>query len=131
MFLRVAETQEEQKRHQALLSSSSIPCIVPSYKPTIKFFLKRNRRCFRVESWSLEGELFANIWQTDRIVRVSPQSGKVVGWIDLTGLLSPVYRRKSDAVLNGIAYDSVHKRLFVTGKLWPKIFEIQLVLKHK
>jgi glutamine cyclotransferase len=79
----------------------------------------------------VEGELFANIWQTDRIARISPQSGKVVGWIDLTGLLSPVYRRRSDAVLNGIAYDSTHKRLFVTGKLWPKIFEIQLVPKHK
>src|SRR5882724_3989767 len=66
----------------------------------------------------VEGEIFANIWQTDRIARISPKSGKVVGWIDLTGLLSPVYRRRSDAVLNGIAYDSVHKRLFVTGKLW-------------
>lgn len=77
----------------------------------------------------VEGELFANIWQTDRIARISPQSGKVVGWIDLTGLLSPVYRRQDGAVLNGIAYDSVHKRLFVTGKLWPKIFEIQLAPK--
>jgi glutaminyl-peptide cyclotransferase len=77
----------------------------------------------------VEGELFANIWQTDRIARISPQSGKVVGWIDLTGLLSPVYRRRSDSVLNGIAYDSVHKRLFVTGKLWPKLFEIQLMAK--
>jgi glutamine cyclotransferase len=77
----------------------------------------------------VEGELFANIWQTDRIARISPQSGKVVGWIDLTGLLSPVIRRREDAVLNGIAYDSIHKRLFVTGKLWPKIFEIQLAPK--
>jgi len=77
----------------------------------------------------VEGELFANIWQTDRIARISPQTGKVVGWIDLTGLLSPVYRRRSDAVLNGIAYDSIHKRLFVTGKLWPSIFEIRLVPK--
>jgi glutaminyl-peptide cyclotransferase len=77
----------------------------------------------------VEGELFANIWQTDRIARISPQSGKVLGWIDLTGLLSPVYRRTSDAVLNGIAYDSLHKRLFVTGKLWPSIFEIRLVPK--
>ena len=79
----------------------------------------------------VEGDLFANIWQTDRIARISPLSGKVVGWIDLTGLLSPVYRRRYDAVLNGIAYDSVHKRLFVTGKLWPKIFEIQLLPKRK
>ena len=77
----------------------------------------------------VEGELFANIWQTDRIARISPQSGKVLGWIDLTGLLSPVYRRTSDSVLNGIAYDSLHKRLFVTGKLWPSIFEIRLVPK--
>ena len=79
----------------------------------------------------VEGELFANIWQTDRIARISPLSGKVVGWVDLTGLLSPVYRRRDDAVLNGIAYDSTHKRLFVTGKLWPKIFEIQLLPKSK
>jgi glutamine cyclotransferase len=78
----------------------------------------------------VEGELFANVWQTDRIARISPQSGKVVGWIDLTGLLSPVYRRQDGAVLNGIAYDSAHKRLFVTGKLWPNIFEIQLTLKN-
>lgn len=78
----------------------------------------------------VEGELFANIWQTDRIARISPVDGKVVGWIDLTGLLSSVYRRPSDAVLNGIAYDAAHKRLFVTGKLWPSIFEIQLVPKN-
>ncbi|MGB8130798.1 MAG: glutaminyl-peptide cyclotransferase [Candidatus Angelobacter sp.] len=78
----------------------------------------------------VEGELFANIWQTDRIARISPQSGKVLGWIDLSGLLSPIYRRRDGAVLNGIAYDSMHKRLFVTGKLWPKIFEIQLMPKH-
>jgi len=77
----------------------------------------------------VEGELFANVWQTDRIARISPASGKVAGWIDLTGLLSPVFRRREDAVLNGIAYDAAHKRLFVTGKLWPKIFEIQLVPK--
>jgi glutamine cyclotransferase len=78
----------------------------------------------------VEGEIFANIWQSDRIVRISPVSGKVVGWIDLTGLLSPVFRRREDAVLNGIAYDAAHKRLFVTGKLWPSIFEIQLVPKN-
>jgi glutamine cyclotransferase len=77
----------------------------------------------------VEGELFANVWQTDRIARISPETGKVVGWIDLTGLLSPVYRRQDGAVLNGIAYDSIHKRLFVTGKLWPNIFEIQLAPK--
>jgi glutamine cyclotransferase len=77
----------------------------------------------------VDGEIFANIWQTDRIARISPQSGEVVGWIDLTGLLSPIYRLDPGAVLNGIAYDSKRKRLFVTGKLWPSIFEIQLVPK--
>lgn len=75
----------------------------------------------------IDGELFANVWQTDRIARISPQNGDVVGWIDLSGLLSTVYRLGPGAVLNGIAYDSIGKRLFVTGKLWPKIFEIQLV----
>ena len=77
----------------------------------------------------VEGEIFANVWQTDRIARISPQSGEVVGWIDLRGLLSPVYRLESGAVLNGIAYDSDRKRLFVTGKLWPSIFEIRMVPK--
>jgi glutamine cyclotransferase len=78
----------------------------------------------------VEGQIFANVWQTDRIVRISPQNGEVVGWIDLQGLLSPIYRLGPDAVLNGIAYDSIRKRLFVTGKLWPKIFEIKLVPKR-
>ena len=77
----------------------------------------------------VEGEIFANVFQTDRIVRISPRTGKVVGWIDLAGLLSPIYRREENAVLNGIAYDPQRKRLFVTGKLWPNIFEIRLVRK--
>lgn len=79
----------------------------------------------------VEGQLFANIWQTDRIARISPQTGQVVGWIDLSGLLSPMYRIGSGAVLNGIAYDSAKKRLFVTGKLWPRLFEIRLVPKRR
>lgn len=79
----------------------------------------------------VRGEIFANVWQTDRIARISPVTGKVLGWIDLTGLLSPVYRRDPDAVLNGIAYDPQGNRLFVTGKLWPSIFEIQIVPKGK
>jgi glutamine cyclotransferase len=77
----------------------------------------------------VDGEIFANVWQTDRIARISPQSGKVVGWIELKGLLSPIYRLESGAVLNGIAYNSNRKRLFVTGKLWPSVFEIRLVPK--
>lgn len=79
----------------------------------------------------VEGEIFANVWHTDRIARISPQSGKVVGWINLKGLLSPMYRRQPEAVLNGIAYDPQGKRLFVTGKLWPSIFEIQLAPKKR
>jgi len=75
----------------------------------------------------VEGEIFANVWQSDRIARISPQTGQVLGWIDLTGLLGPMYRREGGAVLNGIAYDPIHKRLFVTGKLWPTVFEIRLL----
>lgn len=78
----------------------------------------------------INGEIFANVWQADRIARISPHTGKVVGWIDLSGLLSPMYRRTPDAVLNGIAYDAQGKRLFVTGKLWPNVFEITLVKKQ-
>jgi glutamine cyclotransferase len=79
----------------------------------------------------VDGQLFANIWQTDRIARISPQTGQVVGWIDLSRLLSPMYKIGSGAVLNGIAYDSAKKRLFVTGKLWPRLFEIRLVPKRR
>jgi glutaminyl-peptide cyclotransferase len=75
----------------------------------------------------VEGEIFANIWQTDKIARISPQTGKVLGWIDLQGLLGPMYQSNADAVLNGIAYDPATKRLFVTGKLWPNIYEIKIL----
>jgi glutamine cyclotransferase len=78
----------------------------------------------------VEGQIFANVWHTNRIARISPQTGDVVGWVDLTGLLSPVYRLEPEAVLNGIAYDPLRKRLFVTGKLWPNVFEIRITLKQ-
>jgi glutaminyl-peptide cyclotransferase len=82
----------------------------------------------------VKGEIFANIWQTNRIARIDPNTGKVVGWIDLTGLLFPsdIVRDPPYAtdVLNGIAYDAEHDRLFVTGKCWPKLFEIKLVKKQ-
>jgi glutamine cyclotransferase len=75
----------------------------------------------------VHGEIYANIWQTDKIVRISPRTGKVLGWIDLSGLIDKRELSDSDAVLNGIAYDSMGDRLFVTGKLWPKLFEIRIV----
>jgi glutaminyl-peptide cyclotransferase len=77
----------------------------------------------------VEGEIFANVWHSDRIARISPQSGRVLGWIDLQGLMNPMYQRTPDAVLNGIAYDAATKRLFVTGKLWPNLYEIKIVRK--
>ena len=74
------------------------------------------------------GEVFANIWQTDTIARIDPATGQVAGWIDLTGLLSDADRRGSNAeVLNGIAYDPEGERLFVTGKWWPKLYQIELI----
>jgi glutamine cyclotransferase len=74
----------------------------------------------------VKGEIYANIWQTDRIARISPKDGRVTGWIDLSGLLSPAEHSGVD-VLNGIAYDAAGDRLFVTGKLWPRVFEIRTV----
>jgi glutaminyl-peptide cyclotransferase len=76
----------------------------------------------------VDDEIWANVWQTDRIARIDPESGQVTGWIDLTGLLSQSDRgRQTVDVLNGIAYDPDTDRLFVTGKLWPKLFEIEIV----
>lgn len=76
----------------------------------------------------VDGEVFANVWQTDLIARIDPASGRLLGWIDLTGLLPEEDRARQQVdVLNGIAYDSATGRLFVTGKWWPKLFEIELV----
>ncbi len=75
----------------------------------------------------VHGEIYANVWHTDRIARISPASGNVLGWIDLSGILAPGEVSDPEAVLNGIAWDSAHDRLFVTGKLWPKLFEIKIV----
>lgn len=75
----------------------------------------------------LHGEIYANIWQTDEIVRISPRTGKILGRIDLASIIDKRELEGNGAVLNGIAYDSVNDRLFVTGKLWPKLFEIKVV----
>lgn len=75
----------------------------------------------------VQGEIFANIWLTDRIARINPLTGQVTGWIDLKGILSPEDCSEKVDVLNGIAYDTKNNRLFVTGKFWPKLFEIELI----
>jgi glutamine cyclotransferase len=75
----------------------------------------------------VRGEIYANVWLTDRIVRIAPLTGQVIAWIELEGLLSPEDRSERVDVLNGIAYDAKNDRLFVTGKLWPKLFEIELI----
>jgi glutamine cyclotransferase len=74
----------------------------------------------------IEGEIWANIWQSDRIVRIDPSSGKVTGVIDLTGILPNSSRNATTDVLNGIAYDSAAKAIYVTGKNWPSMFQIRV-----
>ena len=76
----------------------------------------------------VKGEIFANVWQSDYVARINPRNGRVSGWVDFRGLLTPRERASTD-VLNGIAYDAAGDRLFVTGKLWPKLFEIRLARK--
>ncbi len=76
----------------------------------------------------VNGEVWANVWQTDRIVRIDPATGAVLAWIDLTGLLQPEDQAGADVdVLNGIAVDEGTGRIYVTGKLWPVLYEIELV----
>jgi glutaminyl-peptide cyclotransferase len=75
----------------------------------------------------IQGEIYANIWHTDQIIGISPRTGRLLGRIDLTGLMDRTQVANPEAVLNGIAYDAQEDRLFVTGKLWPKLFEIKLV----
>lgn len=75
----------------------------------------------------IDGRVYANVWQTDRIARVDPETGEVKSWIDLTGLLPDEARTGKEDVLNGIAYDALLDRLFVTGKRWPLLFHIDLV----
>lgn len=75
----------------------------------------------------VKGEIYANVWHSDRIARISPRDGHVIAWIDLTGILPDDQKVNAESVLNGVAYDAQHDRLFVTGKQWPKIFQIEIV----
>jgi len=79
----------------------------------------------------IRGEIYANVWGTDEILRISPRTGKVLGWIDLSGIIDKRELSDPDAVLNGIAYDAKGDRIFVTGKLWPKLFEIKVKARQK
>jgi len=74
----------------------------------------------------VEGELYANVWMSDRIARIDLASGRVLGWIDLAFLRAGLGLTERQAVLNGIAYDEAQRRLFVTGKLWPLLYEIRV-----
>ena len=75
----------------------------------------------------IEGKIYANVWFDERIAVISPQSGEVEAWIDLAGILPLPFRRSREEVLNGIAYDAGTGRLFVTGKGWPRLFEIEVL----
>jgi glutamine cyclotransferase len=75
----------------------------------------------------IKGEIYANIWHSEKIARISPLDGHIIAWIDLTGLLPEDQKINAESVLNGIAYDAEHDRLFVTGKQWPAVFEIKVV----
>ena len=75
----------------------------------------------------VRGEIWANVWESDYIARISPKDGRVLGWINLKGLLgAPNAKLGPEAVLNGIAFDAQKNRIFVTGKLWPRVFEITI-----
>lgn len=75
----------------------------------------------------IKGEIYANVWHSDMIARISPTDGHVIAWIDLKGLLLVEQRIDEEAVLNGIAYDAKYDRIFVTGKRWPAVFQIEVV----
>lgn len=77
----------------------------------------------------IHGEIYANVWKTDRIARIDPQTGRVLAWIDMAGIRPEETLGNVENVLNGIAYDQEHERLYVTGKRWPKLFEIKLKKK--
>jgi len=75
----------------------------------------------------IDGQIYANVWPTERIVKIQPETGEVIGWIDVEGILDPQGHSKLVDVFNGIAYDSAGGRLFVTGKFYPKLYEIKLI----
>ena len=99
-----------------------------TFKPTRTLAVTMNGQPVRElnELEFIDGEIWANVWQTDLIIRINPGTGQVASFLNLKAILKPSERPGSEAVLNGIAYDAVQKRIFITGKLWPRIFEIKL-----
>lgn len=95
-------------------------------KRTISVFFRNAPLMELNELEVVKGEIYANVWHTDYIARIDPKTGKLLGMIDLTGLLPLKDRTAETDVLNGIAYDAAHDRLYVTGKMWPKLFEIRV-----
>ncbi len=99
-----------------------------TFKPTRKLAVRMNGQPIRElnELEFIDGEIWANVWQTDLILRIDPSTGQVTSFLDLKEVLAPSDKTGMEDVLNGIAYDAEHKRIFVTGKLWPRIFEIRV-----
>jgi glutamine cyclotransferase len=121
-----------QDGHQLIMSdgTDTLHFLDPAKLTEIRRVLVRDngaivRRVNELEF--IKGEVWANIWQTERIARIKPDTGEVAGWIDLTGLLSADDRALGANEMNGIAYDNASGRIFVTGKNWPKLFEIELI----
>ncbi len=79
----------------------------------------------------IKGEIYANVWHSEMIARISPRDGHVIAWIDLKGLLPVEQRIDDEAVLNGIAYDAKYDRIFVSGKRWPTVFQIEVVQRPR
>ena len=79
----------------------------------------------------VKGQIYANIWHSNMVATISPQDGHVIAWVDFTGLLPDDQMVDAESVLNGIAYDPQHDRLFVTGKQWPAIFEVKIVPRNR
>lgn len=103
-----------------------------TFQPVRKLSVKRNGRAVSQlnELEYIEGEIWANVWQQDVILRIDPKTGQVTSFLNMRGILPTQSRRGTEDVLNGIAYDPEQKRIFVSGKLWPKLFEIKVKEQH-
>ena len=109
--------------------SSTLTYLDPqTYQPVKKLNVTMNGRPVMElnELEYIEGEIWSNVWQTDMILRIDPQTGRVTSYLDLRGVLPREFRTGREDVLNGIAYDAERKRIFVCGKKWPRIIEIKL-----